>query len=241
MGEFDFSSLYYGGAILGHISYLLIIAAMLMSHLFYLRVLAVASGLTSLFYSLFWVYDPISVAWEALFVSVILFQITITAYHNRMSRFDAEQTRFRDLVVPGLAPSDVRLLMKIAKVEESPAGTVFTREGESVEKLIFVLSGEIDVLSHNVSVARCGPGDFVGEVSVTGGGDATATAIALAPTRHFSFSRDDFQKLVAKNEEIKQELELAFRKGLREKLIRTNELLAATPPRPGGAKIEFVP
>lgn len=241
MDGFDFGSLYQGGAILRHLSYVAIIAAMLMSHVFYLRLLAVVSGLASLFYSLIWVYDPLSVAWGALFVSVILYQIIVTAYYNRMSRFDPEQSCFRDLVVPGLAPADVRLLMKIAKIEEAPAGTCFTKEGKDVEKLIFVLSGEIDVRSRAVSVARCGAGDFVGEVSVTGSGVATATAVAHTRTRYFSFEREAFRKLVGKHSVIKQELELAFRKGLREKLIRSNELLAASPKLPDTTELEVVP
>ncbi len=224
-------SLLGDGALVGHASYLLLVASMMMTRMTWLRVLAVGSGVLSIFYSTIWVYDPLSVVWEVLFVATNLAQLALTAYRNSMARFTPEERAFYEIAVPGLAPAQVRRLLKAGRWLDGEAGTVLARQGEPVPNLAFLVSGEVAIKMDDHLVGTCGSGDFVGEISVSTGIPATATAIATTPIRYLAFERRFLMQLLNRAGEIGGALELSFRHGLREKLIRTN-MAVVTAARP---------
>lgn len=214
------------GAILANLSYILLIVSMLMGRLVYLRILAIASGVAGVLY--FWVFlgDRVASIWEILFIAANLFQLVLTAYRDRMSRFDEDEMIFRNACIPGLSPSDARKLLKIGKVVDVQPGTVLTRENEPVSMLIFILSGDVDIRINGKHIGRCRHRDFIGEIGVMNAAPATASAVATTLVRYFAFEAVALRKLTSRDRTIGQELELAFRQGLREKLVRANTALA---------------
>jgi CRP-like cAMP-binding protein len=210
------------GALVGHASYVLLVASMMMTRMTWLRVLAVGSGVLSIFYNALWVYDPLSVLWEVLFVATNLAQLALTAYRNSMARFTPEERAFYEIAVPGLAPAQVRRLLKAGRWLDGEAGTVLARQGEPVANLVFLVSGEVAITMDDHVVGSCSAGDFVGEISVSTGIPATASAIAKTPIRYLAFERRFLMQLLNRSGEIGRAVELSFRHGLREKLIRTN-------------------
>ena len=218
-----------GGAALANLSYLLLIVSMLMSSMTWLRILAIGSGIAGVLY--FWVIlgDRVASFWEKMFIAANLFQLTLTAYRDRMSRFDPDEMIFRSACIAGLSPSDARRLLQIGRVAEAPTGTYLTRERENVAELAFILSGDVDIRLGDKHIGRCRHGDFVGEIGVMSGTSATAPAVAVTPVRYLSFDGVALRRLVGRDRTIGQELELAFRQGLREKLVRANAALASQP------------
>ncbi len=95
--------------------------------------------------------------------------------------------------------------------------------------LAFIVEGEVSIRLGGKEIARCGPTDFVGEISVTSGGEATASAATATPVRYLAFDAHGLRQLLQRDHRIAQELELAFRSGLKEKLVRANRALAAAP------------
>jgi CRP-like cAMP-binding protein len=59
-----------------------------------------------------------------------------------------------------------------------PAGTVIIREGTPGERFYLIDHGEVSVLKNGVEVARLGPGDYVGEISLLKQVPTTATVVA---------------------------------------------------------------
>lgn len=117
-----------GGA-LATLSYVLLITSMLMGRILYLRLFAIASGVTGVLY--FWLFlgDRVASVWEMLFIAAVLFQLALTAYRDRTTRFDDDETFFRNAAVPGLSPSEARLLLKQGDRRSLPAGTAITTQG----------------------------------------------------------------------------------------------------------------
>lgn len=226
MGEWLRTS-FQGGAILGHLSYVFLILSMLMDKVVLLRLLALAAGVTGVIYFWFFLGDRVASVWEILFIAANLFQVLLTAYRNRTARFDEDESFFRHAAAPGLPPSDLRRLLGACGPKQVPAGTVLIREDELVEELVFIVSGEIEIRVGGTMVARCGRGQFVGEIGVTTGGPATATAIAATPLRYLGFNAEGFRRVTGKHRHIGTEMELAFRQGLREKLVKSNAAIAA--------------
>jgi CRP-like cAMP-binding protein len=226
MGEWLRTS-FQGGAILGHLSYVFLILSMLMGKVVLLRLFALAAGLTGVVY--FWVFlgDRVASVWEVLFIAANLFQVCLTAYRNRTARFDEDETFFRQSAVPGLPPADIRRLLGACGPKQADAGVTLIRENEVVGELIFIVSGDVEITVAGKPVAHCVRGQFIGEISVSNGGPATATAVAATPLRYLAFDAEAFRRVTSKHRHIGKEMELAFRSGLREKLVRTNAALAA--------------
>ncbi len=213
-------------ALLLHAGYLLLITSMLMTRITWLRVLAIGSGVLEGSYYLV-AGDLNSLFWETMFVITNVGQLAIMAYNNRRARFTPDELAFYEIAVPSLEPSQARRLIKAGRWLEADAGTVLSREGEVVRDLIFVVAGEVDIVVGDQSIGHCGAGSFVGEISASTGGPATATSVARTRIRYLAFERVALMKMLRASSEIGQAVEIAFRHGLRDKLIRTNQAMVS--------------
>jgi CRP-like cAMP-binding protein len=225
--NFTLEAAFSPGALVGHAGYVLLITSMLMTRMTWLRVLAIGSGILEALYYIVWLNDPVGAFWETMFVLTNVAQLAIMIYANSMARFTPDERAFYDMAVPGLDPADARRLIKSGRWATAEPGMALAKEGEVVPDLAFIASGEVAITVSGQTVGECGPGSFVGEISFTTGGPATATAVARSPVRYLAFRRDLLTKLVHGNSEIGRAMELAFRHGLREKLVRTNQAMAA--------------
>src|SRR3954447_4351271 len=70
----------------------------------------------------------------------------------------------------GLVPSDVDAVAAVAIEVEFPAERVIAREGEIGTGFFIVVDGQVRVVRGGSTVARLGPGEFFGELSVLDGG-----------------------------------------------------------------------
>ncbi len=220
-------SLIGNGALIGHASYVLLIASMLMTRMFWLRVLAIGSGILAAIYSAIWLDDPVSTFWETMFVLTNVGQLTITSYLNSKTRFTPEERTFHEMAVPGLEPAHVRQLLQAGRWVDAEPGAVLASQGEHVSDLVFIVRGDARVEMDQQPVGTCGIGDFVGEISVSTGIPATATVTAATSVRYIAFERGALTKLFRRSSEIAQAVELSYRHGLRDKLIRANRAMAA--------------
>jgi CRP/FNR family transcriptional regulator, cyclic AMP receptor protein len=79
---------------------------------------------------------------------------------------------------------------------EFPAGRTIAREGEIGTGLFVIESGAVHVARGGVVVARLGPGDFFGELSVLDGGPRIAAVIADAPTVCLAIATWDLERVL---------------------------------------------
>jgi hypothetical protein len=215
------------GALVGHAGYILLILSMLMTRMLWLRIIAIAAGILQAIYYGVFLHDPVGTFWETIFTLTNAGQLALLIAGARLARFNAEERAFYETAVPTLEPGDARRLIKAGRFVDAPAGTVLAKEGEVVETLAFLVSGDVAVTVAGNPVADIGPGSFIGEISVSTGGPATATATTKTAVRYLAFERPVIAKFLDNSAEIGRAIELAFRLGLRDKLIRTNAAMAA--------------
>jgi len=161
---------------------------MLMRRMVTLRILAVTSGLAKIVYRAFFVFDPVSVLWETVFVLVNIGQLIVIWCYERHHRFHEEQSRFADSMPAGVDRSAVKRLLDLSDLERLEPGDRLTVEGETVTRLL-VADGIVKIEKNDRVVAICGPGDYIGELSFLTGNPASATAIAVKPTRVLVFDQ----------------------------------------------------
>ena len=173
----------------GHFTYLLLIVSMLMRRMVWLRSFAIASGLAKIVYRTAFVFDPVSVLWETIFVLVNAIQLIIIWYYERHHRFGEDESHFAENMPAGVERRAIKRLLGYAKPHNLDAGAKLTEEGEAVADLIYIAAGLVQIERGGRIIAVCGPGDFLGEMSFLTGDAATATAIAVKPVRCLVFEQ----------------------------------------------------
>lgn len=169
------------GALVGHAGYILLIVSMLMTRMLWLRIIAIGAGVLQALYYGVWLSDPVGTFWETIFTLTNVGQLAFIAYRNSTARFTADERAFYETAVPELEAADARRLIAKGRWVTVEPGTVLTREGENAPMLAFIVSGEVDISVNGRKVGECGPGTFVGEISVSSNLPASATATDTGP------------------------------------------------------------
>ena len=79
-----------------------------------------------------------------------------------------------------------------------------------------IVEGEARVLRGNRRIARLGPGDFLGEISLLDGGPRTATVVAATPVLAIRVFKRAFDRLVSKEPAVAAKILTVIARRLRE-------------------------
>ncbi len=192
------------------------------------RLVALIAAIAGVVVAASYAGDPVGVFWWSLLAIVVVVRMAVSRGRGFGGHLNAEEQLFHEKVVPDLRVSQVRQLLAVGRWRDVVAGTTLTRGGQTVSELCFVTRGQVDILVDGKRVAECGPGSLVGEVGISTGEPATATAICATPVRYLSFEAQRLYRLLDNHVQLQDAVELAVEKSLREKLNRSN-LAAAHP------------
>ena len=117
--------------------------------------------------------------------------MTLTLTHDRRVELIGGCPLFHGLDAAGLAA------VAAAAIEvEFPAERVIARQGEIGTGFFVVVDGTVRVIRDGAVVARLGPGEFFGELSVLDGGPRVAQVVADGPTRCLALASWDFERVL---------------------------------------------
>jgi CRP-like cAMP-binding protein len=110
-----------------------------------------------------------------------------------------EVSIFSDLTTDELA-----LIVPLAVMKEGKAGDFIIQEGECVENVYILLSGQATVLKtrsdgKKVSIEQVGKDDLLGEVTFFKNTPASAAVQATAPFKALQFNQKEFHRLLDGN------------------------------------------
>jgi hypothetical protein len=221
--ELTFESAFSVGGLVGHLAYILLVASMLMRTLIALRLLVIASALIAIAYSAIWLNDPVSSFWETLLVIVNTAQIAREWLRNRKALFSEEEQKFVSERLSSLSRGEARHVLNMGVWADGAPGTVLTTQGKPVKHLVYLLAGAVDIEFDAAKVGACLPGNYIGEMSVLEGGDASATATVSTPSRYWLISADQLRLLHKKEPSIAAAFEVGIARDLRSKIINVNK------------------
>ncbi|WP_187972906.1 cyclic nucleotide-binding domain-containing protein [Aquibium microcysteis] len=207
----------------GHINYILVILSVSMSSMRWLRIFAIASGITGVIYYGFLVSDLISATWEFIFTTVNAIQLALVLLANRSRRVSDDEKLFIDTVLPSLEGNLRTRMLKLGRWETKAPGEVLIEEGQEAPQLVFIARGAASVEKSDRLIGVCGPGDFLGEMSFLSGKPASATVRVANEIRCCVYDPAELRALLQRNPPIRQALELSFNRNLVGKLDRMNE------------------
>lgn len=96
----------------------------------------------------------------------------------------------------GLDRHHIERLGMLTDEVDVPAGKVLTRQGDSGDDLMVIVSGQVGVERDGTRINQLGPGDFFGEIALIERAPRTATVVAEAPTRLLVINHRDFHALM---------------------------------------------
>lgn len=96
----------------------------------------------------------------------------------------------------GVTQDDLAAIGDSALEVDFPADHVIARQGEIGTGFFVVVEGAVRVVRDGEEIARLGPGDFFGEMSVIDGLPRVAQVITTAPTRCLALASWEFERLV---------------------------------------------
>jgi CRP-like cAMP-binding protein len=99
---------------------------------------------------------------------------------------------------------DLEAVERLADTVDLPAGQVLMRQGQTGNELFVISSGSVSVERTGREVARLGPGDTVGEMSLLSEGPRLATVTTLEPTTAFVLGHREFHTLLDDSAELRQ-------------------------------------
>jgi len=115
----------------------------------------------------------------------------LTLTQDRRAELLAGCPLFRGIDADGLAK-----LAALATSVDFPAGHVIARQGEIGTGFFVIVSGAVRVVRDGTVVARLGPGEFFGELSVLDRMPRNATVAAEEPTSCLALASWDFENVL---------------------------------------------
>lgn len=209
--------------IFAHLSYIFLITSMLMRSLRNLRILALLSGLAAMAHFIFRTQDNASLVWDTAFVAANGIQLVLLLYRSRRGLMKSEERELLENVLRVEEPAHQRRLLDLMTWKDVEVGEVLMTQGQKRPPLIYIASGAAGIEHDSTLVGVCGPGDFLGEMSLITGEGASATVKVTNPMRIACFDREALMRLSEGLPEVARAFDHALNRGLAAKILRMNQ------------------
>ncbi len=108
-------------------------------------------------------------------------------------------------------PAALEELLSSTSVRNFAVGDTLVREGDPGASLFLIEDGEVEVRTadpagRQVSLARLGPGEFFGEVSILTGLPRTATVVAVSASTVIEIQRTDIDAIATRHPRVREVL-----------------------------------
>lgn len=177
---------------------------------------------SSVMFSLATDFNLAAVIIQASFFTISLFGLGRMFLLRRRVHFSPDEQQFLDNYLTELRPHQARRLLNTASVETVERGEYLIREGETVENLIYILTGSVGIWISGHKVSDCGPGQMLGELTLGTDLPATATVLADESSRCLVFNGAQLTALTRKNSEVNSALLASHFCSSRDKLVASN-------------------
>ena len=187
--------------IVGHLAFGLIAFSYLVKDIMYLRILSIVASLFGMFFNYTVPAEPLwlPIGWNAIFVMVNIYHISVLLYEKRPVQMDDKNTELYNTLFKELTPVEYLKISKAACWKTYEIGDVLIRQLHLVPDLILIYNGTIDVEVDGNKVAELRDGQFVGEMSFLTEKSATATCVVKHPTECLVWKQQEFKDLLKRN------------------------------------------
>lgn len=214
------------GAWLGHLSFLLLAAAILAPPFPWLRIGVALSALAGLGYALLSIGDPGLAFWQAVLLTISLAMLTRHALNQHKAKFTDEEEALRIAFMAELSRSQARHLMDQGNWINGRAGEELIQEGEAISHLFYLHAGSADISLDGKPIARCGAGELIGDATALSGKPASGTVKLAGDSRFWCISAPRLREYLTLHPPVRTAIERQINAALDAKLRAANTRLA---------------
>lgn len=135
---------------------------------------------------------------------------------------DRQQVLGRVPLFSACTDKELDRLARHAELVEFRAGDALMTEGESGHEFFVIIDGEVGVTSGGETIAKLGPGSYVGEQALLDPGPRTATVTALRDTSAVLLGSREFYGAVEESPVLARKLLAGMARRLREASTHTS-------------------
>ena len=210
---------------IGHLAFLLTAISFYLKDILLLRFLAIISALVGIGYNYFLPVGPLwlPIFWLGVFTAINLWRIVGILTERYSIQFNEDEKELYETIFKDFSPVEYMKLIRIAEWRDAAEGLVFASEGEAVDGLRLLFSGEVSVARDGNEIGRARDGALIGEMSFIQGGDASATVTAAVPCRYVFWPEEALRGLLRRNPNIDVAMKHVFSLDLTRKLTGSNE------------------
>ena len=172
--------------------------------------------------SLYSAFNAASVVIQVSWILISIFGISRMYLLYRRIRFTDEDMEFVNEQLSDLPLHLARKVLDIGFWIDGDQGAELTRQGEKNTNLIYLKQGRAEVLLNNSQIAVCGPGSFIGEMTVLSDGTATATVRLISKARLLCIDANALRTLSHNEAAIASVIQNSFSRDMRLKLEATS-------------------
>ena len=210
---------------IGHLAFLLTAISFYLKDILLLRFLAIVSALVGIGYNYFLPVGPLwlPIFWLGVFTAINLWRIVGILTERYSIQFNEDEQELYETIFKDFSPVEYMKLIRIAEWRDAAEGLVFASEGEAVDGLRLLFSGEVSVARDGNEIGRARDGALIGEMSFIQGGGASATVTAAVPCRYVFWPEEALRGLLRRNPNIDVAMKHVFSLDLTRKLTGSNE------------------
>jgi hypothetical protein len=209
----------------GHLSYLIIAVSYWLTNIYWLRVTAVIGLCLEIAY--FVLVSGVTlytgIGWDLVFIVINLFHLLRLTRERLRVRLAADDRDLLRTLFDGLDDAQIGMLLSSASWHKAPVGEQLTIEGAPVPALMLIAAGQVSVDVGDQTIARMGPGSFIGEMAFLTDGAASATVTATQPTRVMKIEQTRLKTLLVIDSQIAAVLHRLLGADLAQKLRTRNQ------------------
>lgn len=216
------------GGIAAMLAGVLMVAAIAMNSMRWLRILALVAGAAALVAVITSGAEMLVSLIVACFVIANGTQLIVLMLRGRAHHLSDEERELLEGVLEVQDPEQQRRLLGLMRWRDAAPDEVLMQQGQSRPPLVYIASGQAAIEHDEKRVGTCGAGDFLGEMSLMTGESASATVRVMVPMRIAHFDRDSLGQFTADVPELKRAFDAALNRGLAAKVLRMNKAAAAS-------------
>ncbi len=213
--------------VFGNLAFILVACSFMVKDIVWLRLLSITASLCSIVYNSNVAATPllVPISWNLFFISLNIYHVGKIIYGNRTIKLSKKELELYQMSFSQLNLNEFKKLIRMGEWKEVEANTKIITENQSMEDLMMIYNGQVDILVKGRKVNELKDGQFIGEMSFLSNLPATADVVSLHPTELVVWKQKALKELVGRNPNLIFSLQAAMGAQLTLALKNKNETL----------------
>lgn len=204
--------------LLGLLNYGFLLLAFLTTKMMSLRIFTILSGSFGMLYYGYTSFQErvmwVNLFWAGLFIIVNVIQFYLLVKASKQITLSPIEKEIYKKYFSELSEPDFYKLVSNGSIVDAEPGEKLTELNRNVHRLLFLISGEANVIINGKQVGQCSAGNFIGEFSFILDQPATATVVVNKAANYIMWMQEDLKKILSESPEMEHTIKKLLKSDL---------------------------